>query len=51
MDAFVTNAVIEGKRLYRVRLGPFYDSNSLGSAQNKLGNSGVSYLVVKVQKG
>ena len=38
MDAFVTNAVIEGKRLYRVRLGPFYDSNSLGSAQNKLGN-------------
>ncbi len=51
MDAFINKVAIEGKRWHRVRLGPFYDSDSLYSAQNRLGRSGVSYLVVKVQKG
>lgn len=51
MDAFINNIAIEGKQWHRVRLGPFYDSQSLYSAQNRLGRSGISYLVVKVQKG
>lgn len=51
MDAFINNVAIQGKKWHRVRLGPFYDSDSLYSAQNRLGRSGISYLVVKVQKG
>lgn len=51
MDAFINRVAIEGKRWHRVRLGPFYDSESLGSAQARLGQRGVSYLVVRVQKG
>ncbi len=51
MDAFINKIAIQGKQWHRVRLGPFYDSQSLYSAQNRLGRSGVSYLVVKVQKG
>jgi len=50
IDAFVNQAAIEGKQWHRVRLGPFYDSQSLNSAQTRLGRSGISYLVVKVQK-
>lgn len=51
MDAFINNVDIQGKQWHRVRLGPFYDSQSLYSAQNQLGRNGISYLVVKVQKG
>lgn len=51
MDAFVHNVAIQGKQWHRVRLGPFYDSQSLYSAQTQLGRQGISYLVVKVQKG
>lgn len=51
MDAFINKVAIEGKRWHRVRIGPFYDSESLYSAQNQLGRSGVSYLVVQVKKG
>jgi len=51
MDAFINNIAIQGKQWHRVRLGPFYDSQSLYSAQNRLGRNGISYLVVKVQKG
>lgn len=51
MDAFINDIAIEGQRWHRVRLGPFYDSDSLYTAQNQLGRSGISYLVVKVQKG
>lgn len=51
MDAFINDIAIEGKRWHRVRLGPFYDSDSLYSAQSQLGRNGISYLVVKVDKG
>jgi len=51
MDAFINKLAIEGKQWHRVRLGPFYDSESLYLAQDRLGRSGISYLVVKVQKG
>lgn len=36
--------------IYRVRLGPFYDIDSIQSAQNSLAESGVGYLVIRVQK-
>lgn len=49
MDAFIRTVAIEGKKWHRVRIGPFYDSNNLYNAQTKLGRSGVSYLVIKVQ--
>ncbi len=51
MDAFINKVAIDGKRWHRVRIGPFYDSQSLYSAQSQLGRSGVSYLVVQVKKG
>lgn len=49
MDAFVKKVAIEGKQWHRVRIGPFYDSRSLNTAQTKLGRNGISYLVIKVQ--
>ncbi len=51
MDAFINNVAIEGKRWHRVRVGPFYDADSLTAAQTRLGRNGISYLVVKVQRG
>jgi len=49
MDAFVRTVAIDGKPMHRVRIGPFYDSDSLRTAQTKLGRNGISYLVIKVQ--
>lgn len=49
MDAFVKTVAIDGKNWHRVRIGPFYDSDSLYTAQTRLGRSGISYLVIKVQ--
>ena len=49
MDAFIKSVAIDGKQWHRVRIGPFYDSQSLNSAQTRLGQSGISYLVIKVQ--
>jgi cell division septation protein DedD len=49
MDAFVRSVAIDGKSWHRVRIGPFYDSDSLYNAQTKLGRNGISYLVIKVQ--
>lgn len=49
MDAFVKTVAIDGKQWHRVRIGPFYDSESLYAAQTRLGRSGISYLVIKVQ--
>ncbi len=49
MDAFIRTVAIDGKKWHRVRIGPFYDSGTLYNAQTKLGRSGISYLVIKVQ--
>ena len=49
MDAFVKSVAVDGKQWHRVRIGPFYDSESLYTAQTRLGRSGISYLVIKVQ--
>jgi len=49
MDAFIKKVAIDGKQWSRVRIGPFYDQRSLDSAQTRLGRSGISYLVIKVQ--
>lgn len=49
MDAFVRSVAIDGQSWHRVRIGPFYDSDSLYNAQTKLGRNGISYLVIKVQ--
>jgi len=49
MDAFIKKVAVNGKQWHRVRIGPFYDSRSLNTAQTRLGRSGISYLVIKVQ--
>jgi len=49
MDAFVRTVAIDGTAWHRVRIGPFYDSDTLHTAQTKLGRNGISYLVIKVQ--
>ncbi len=49
MDAFVRTVAIDGQSWHRVRIGPFYDSDTLHTAQTKLGRNGISYLVIKVQ--
>lgn len=49
MDAFIHKVRKEGKLLHRVRIGPFYDSGNLRDAQQRLSQSGLGYLVIKVQ--
>ena len=49
MEAFIKKVAIDGKQWHRVRIGPFYDSQSLNTAQTRLGRNGISYLVIKVQ--
>ena len=49
MDAFIKKVAIQGQQWHRVRIGPFYDSRSLNTAETKLARSGISYLVIKVQ--
>ena len=49
IDAFIKKVAIEGKQWHRVRIGPFYDSRSLDTAQSRLGRTGISYMVIKVQ--
>ena len=49
MDAFVRTVAKDGKQLHRVRIGPFYDAKALRDAQSRLSQSGLGYLVIKVQ--
>ncbi len=49
MDAFIRTIPKDGKQLHRVRIGPFYDAKSLRDAQSRLAQSGMGYLVIKVQ--
>ncbi len=49
MDAFIHKVRKDGKLLHRVRIGPFYSSNNLRQAQQRLSQSGMGYLVIKVQ--
>lgn len=49
MDAFVRTVAKDGKQLHRVRIGPFYDAKALRAAQTRLSQSGLGYLVIKVQ--
>lgn len=49
MDAFIRTVPKDGKQLHRVRIGPFYDAQSLREAQSRLAQSGLGYLVIKVQ--
>lgn len=49
MDAFIRTVPKDGKQWHRVRVGPFYDAKTLRDAQTRLGQSGLGYLVIKVQ--
>lgn len=49
MDAFIRTVPKDGKMLHRVRIGPFYDADTLRAAQNRLAQSGLGYLVIKVK--
>lgn len=49
MDAFIHKVRKDGKLLHRVRIGPFYSSDNLRNAQQRLSQSGLGYLVIKVQ--
>jgi len=49
MDAFIHKVRKDGKLLHRVRIGPFYNSDNLRNAQQRLSQSGLGYLVIKVQ--
>ena len=49
MDAFIHKVRKDGKLLHRVRIGPFYNSENLRKAQQRLSQGGMGYLVIKVQ--
>ena len=49
MDAFIHKVRKDGKLLHRVRIGPFYNSDNLRQAQQRLSQGGMGYLVIKVQ--
>jgi len=49
LDAFVKPSHIKGKLHHRVRLGPYYDKQALGSARESLREKGISYMVLRVK--
>src|SRR3546814_11318178 len=51
LNARVESAVIKGKTVYRVRLGPYGTATELASAKAKLANGGLPALAIKVKQG
>lgn len=49
LKARVESAVIKGKTVYRVRLGPYGTATELASAKAKLANGGLPALAIKVK--
>ncbi|HEY9540019.1 MAG TPA: SPOR domain-containing protein, partial [Luteimonas sp.] len=49
LNARVESAVIKGKTVYRVRLGPYGTATELASAKAKLANGGLPALAIKVK--
>src|SRR3546814_6185237 len=47
LNARVESAVIKGKTVYRVRLGPYGTATELASAKAKLANGGLPALAIK----
>jgi cell division protein FtsN len=49
LSARVESAEINGKTMYRVRMGPYGTASDLAEAKQKLGNGGLPALAIKVR--
>ena len=49
LDAFVKPVDKDGRRLHRVRLGPYYEKAQLDDARNALKDRGIDYMVLRVR--
>ena len=49
LAARVESAQINGKTVYRVRMGPYGTASELAEAKSKLDGSGLQAMAVKVQ--
>lgn len=49
LNARVEEATINGKTMYRVRMGPYATASELSSAKTKLGNGGLSAVPIKAK--
>jgi cell division protein FtsN len=45
----VESAEINGKTMYRVRMGPYGTASDLAAAKQKLGNGGLPALAIKAK--
>jgi cell division protein FtsN len=49
LSARVESAAINGKTMYRVRMGPYSTASDLAAAKQKLGNGGLPALAIKAK--
>jgi cell division protein FtsN len=49
LGARVESAQIEGRTMYRVRMGPYATASELAEAKQKLGNGGLPALAIRAQ--
>ncbi|MBC7988806.1 MAG: SPOR domain-containing protein, partial [Luteimonas sp.] len=49
LGARVESASINGKTMYRVRMGPYGTASELAEAKGKLGNGGLPAMAIKVK--
>ena len=49
LNARVESAAINGKTVYRVRMGPYATAAELAAAKGKLGSGGLSAMAIKAK--
>ena len=50
-EAYIQKVTVDGKKFYRVRMGPYRNLNKLDSASKDLSTKGINAMRIKVSKG
>ena len=50
-ESYLQKVTVDGKKFYRVRMGPYRNLNKLDAASKDLGTKGINAMRIKVSKG
>lgn len=50
-ESYIQKVTVDGKRFYRVRMGPYRNLNKLDAASKDLGTKGINAMRIKVSRG
>ena len=50
-ESYIQKVTVDGKKFYRVRMGPYRNLNKLDAASKDLGTKGINAMRIKVSKG